>query len=211
MQRNMAADCGMDFRSAAEFIASIALVQLQSMRAHQHSLDSSGREHRKTVLYSGSSARQALSESQAEETRSSRRGTGAWGTGAMESEGSPRREGADLDQRSLLTAALRLKQAQPMLERLLTRACCGDDSTGRKRAQVGRQQCCRWAAGLTTSASFGDTSEVAAIQGPANVFKFTSYLGGLSDEQFWQGILEVVMEVEVACTSSPAVKEGRVE
>ena len=205
MQRNMAANCGMDFRSAAEFIASMGLVQLQSIRAQQHS--SSGKEDDKTALSSESRARQARSESPADETRASRRGTGAWGTGAMESERSPRREGADLEQRSLLTAGLRLKQALPMLEGLLTRACCGDDSEGRKQAQDGRQSGCRLAAGLATSASLGDTSELASIQSPAGLIKLTSDLGGLPDEQFWQAIHEIVMEAEVACASSPAVKE----
>jgi len=209
VQRNMAANCGMDFRAAGEFLASIAIRELQSVKSlpalHAHT---AGRHGLNGELSSQKSAQYPLSECRAE-GKCNRSACMLLQTEICQKGNDKENSEAELS--AVLAAKLRLKQALPMLEGLLAGAG-SNGSTICKTSDADKvpgpsPRSCKASAADFDSLDFG--TGVAHSSGSNNAEDAVllsvdaMQLSAMADNRFWQVLQQLVTDIKV-CTARKA-------
>lgn len=200
MQRNMAANCGMDFRAAGEFVASIALGELEALEA---------------------SGALVAPEVEADSQGGACRGVEAQGNRMMPQpdEGSQgvrnillhsrqcqtrqplADDKLDRDKRTILAAELKLRQALPMLEGLLSKVrredgyCSSPASTVRDQDTASSTTCER------SEKNFPDVSNrppgaVKRVREAVPLSEFSRQWRGMDDGSFWQALQRLALDIK---------------
>ena len=205
VQRNMAANCGMDYRAAGELIASIVCVELKHIWASEAGNErTDGRRAACQPAARAKLPRQCGKGESDTEQRSVKEGCVVYGHGCEAEHDSS-------DPRIVLTAKHRLRQALPMLEGLLAGRHC-DESNGRglempvhtcEHEQSGASN--YYASNLSTALQFGKHE---TAMGPLRTGSTCEEgFGGLNDEHFWQYLRGLLYEVQrCAHASKPALR-----
>lgn len=194
MQRNMAANCGMDYRAAGEFIVSIVCPELKRIRASEASKEqANGRsDARQPAAQAGLPKQCGKGELDTMQCSAKDGHLDAGRVGEAEHDSS--------DPRSVLTAKLRLRQALPMLEGLLAGMHC-DESNGHSQnmavvtcehKQSGASNDC--ASNLRDALQSGER-EIDMGSLPMGSTCEESF-GGLTDEYFWQFLQSLLCKVQ---------------
>ena len=201
MQRNMAANCGMDYRAAGEFVASMALTSLPILESGAERDNLHGAytqvEAQDPRLVPRSDEGLQWSENMllhSAQCHSSRALAG----------GQPNRH-----LRAELAAKLRLKQALPMLKGLVARVLCEDS-----RCSISALEVCHHAdntsAGyigseelpsgvhLAAPAGLSSTEEAVPISGRMQHWK------GIDDGDFWQTMRRLALNIETHVAGTAA-------
>ena len=194
MQRNMAANCGMDYRAAGEFIVSIVCPELKRIRASEASKEqANGRsDARQPAAQAGLPKQCGKGELDTMQCSAKDGHLDAGCVGEAEHDSS--------DPRSVLTAKLRLRQALPMLEGLLAGMHC-DESNGHSQnmavvtcehKQSGASNDC--ASNLRDALQSGEReTDMGSL--PMGSTCEESF-GGLTDEYFWQFLQSLLYKVQ---------------
>ena len=210
VQRNMAANCGMDYRAAGEFIASIVCTELKRIQASGISKkQADGRDRSVTCQLA---AKAGLPRQNGEGKAATQQDFAQHGHGdaghACEAEHAAQHSSSDL--RIVLTAVLRLRQALPMLEELIA-GTLTDDSNSREasnghdleiavhtcehqQSQASNDCASNW------KAAFKFDRRETAMGSLGSVCKKDS--SSLNDEQFWQYLQGLRHEVQRCALAS---------
>ncbi len=193
MQRNMAANCGMDYRAAGEFVASIALKDLQLLK-------SGGEGDGLDGVYSKSEARGDGSLPWSDRVLQRNESMLPY---SAQCQAAPTLAGdePDRDLRATLAAKLRLKQALPMLEGLIARGLCGDDCCSNPASEV-----CKRAefssAGFRMNEDPPSDVQLAAPAGLSSTQEALPSSGstqpwrGMDDGEFWQTMWQLALDIK---------------
>ena len=205
MQRNMAANCGMDCQAAGEFIASIVCPELKPIRASEASREQPNgtSDARQSAAWAGlpEQCREGESDTMQRSAKNGHSGAGHVGE-AEHDRAHPR---------IILTAKLRLRQALPMLEWLLAGAHCDrSNEHGQEMSvhtcehkQSGASNDC--ASNLRAALQFGkDETDTGSFPIGSACEKG---LGCLTDEYFWQYLQSLLNEAQhCAYASKPELR-----
>lgn len=177
MQRNMAANCGMDYRAAGELVASIAIRELQSIRAFHRIARKESVRNRSN----GDTFKEAGMTPGREERMIYRIGTSLM---VHESDQMCKAAMSASGARDTLTAVLRLRQALPMLEGLLARASC---KGGNRDPDL--DSCSR------TGSAVESCAQHLLMQAECQFD--VGGLAAMTDASFWQTLQQLVNEVRM--------------
>ena len=200
MQRNMAANCGMDCRAAGEFIASIVCPELKPIQASEASREQANGRPGACQPAARAGLPKRCGKSDSETTQRSAK-NGHLGNGHV---GEAEHNSSDL--RIILTAKLRLRQALPMLEGLLAGTPCDKSNEHSQKMAVhtcehnesGASNDCT--SNLRAALQFGN-SETAKGSCPIGS-ACEEGLGNLTDEQFWQYLQSLLNEAQCCAYAS---------
>ena len=207
MQRNMAANCGMDFRVAGEFVARIAMGELQTLGASgvlnacQGEADSQGGDCR-GVDREGSRMLPHQDEgSQGVENM-------LLHNGQCQTRQPLAGDKLSSDMRTIGAAKLRLRQALPMLEGLLARVPCGDGCCSRPSSQVSDQSdasapTCRRTGKRSPDVPDPATGGVNSMQGALPLSGYTGQWRCMNDSSFWQTLQRLALDIKAHMGKSP--------
>ncbi len=195
MQRNMAANCGMDFRAAGEFVASIALRELQLLEAAGAlSVAVLGPDSRSEACR-GVEAQGFRSRSQSEAASQSKQDVVLHSSQCQTSRMLEDIE-LDRDLMALAAARLRLKQALPMLEGLLAKmypedGCCSKSAVDACIHTEGSSLGCEHTGEHYPDVRVTASPAVSTITGALDLSQDVHWLRAMSSDSFWQTMLQM--------------------
>ena len=204
MQRNMAANCGMDYRAAGEFIASIVCTALKRIRASEPGKEQANGSSDACQPAARAGSPQKCGKGKSDTMQRSAK-AGHWGAGHV-----GEAEHDSSDPRIILTAKLRLRQTLPMLEELLAGTHC-DKSNGHGH-EMAVHVCEHKQSGISDDCA---SNSRAALQigkcetGVGMPIGRTCKEGfdELTDEHFWQYLQGLLHEVQrCAYASKPELR-----
>ncbi len=202
MQRNMAANCGMDFRAAGEFLASIAIRELQSVSSlqalHAHTAGGHGLNGE---AYRRKAAQHPLSKCRAK-IECDRSACMLLHTEICWEGDDKENSKAELS--AVLAAKLRLKQALPMLEGLLAGA--GSNGSNIHKTSDADQLrepllSCKTSAAnyeaLDLRTGFAHSCGSNDAEDAVRLFADAMQLSDMADDRFWQVLQQLVTDTKV--------------
>lgn len=200
MQRNMAANCGMDYRAAGEFVASIALRELQLLAAAKvHSITSKDADSLCEACR-GRHTQAARSVVRLDKGLQRQEGTVLHGSKSQTGQ-SVEEDASHRNIRVMVAAKLRVKQALPMLEGFLAKvhpeggSCSNfavDACAHAEDCSAGCKDAGKYPLDVRVAATPGVSSQTGALDLSRNVQLWKA----MDDDSFWQTMLQMTLIIK---------------
>ena len=206
MQRNMAANCGMDYRAAGEFVASIALRELQSLEAAGVCNVTSTDADSLSGACRGVHAQAFRSDSQADKGLQTEEGI------LLHSIESQTGQTVQEDEchnslRALVAAKLLLKQALPMLEGVIAEVCpvgCSSSAVGECKHSEDHSADCKEGGKHHSDVELALAPGVSSITGASTWSKNVQRWRTMDTISFWQSLQRMVFVIK-ACVNNSVI------